>query len=69
MKADTKVLLVDLNNFARYPTLPIGYLAAILRAELIQVEVFAPLMVGIPGIVREARPRRMTLPLKNVLLS
>jgi len=61
MKADTKVLLVDLNNFARYPTLPIGYLAAILRAELIQVEVFAPLMVGIPGIVREARPRRMSL--------
>ena len=61
MKADTKVLLVDLNNFARYPTLPIGYLAAILRAALIEVDVFAPLMVGIPGIVREARPHRFSL--------
>jgi len=61
LKTDTKVLLVDLNNFARYPTLPIGYIAAILRSASIQTEVFAPLMVGIPGVVREARPHRFSL--------
>lgn len=61
IKTDTKVLLVDLNNFARYPTLPIGYLAAILRNASVEVDVFAPLMVGIPGLVREARPHFFSL--------
>lgn len=61
MKTHTKVLLVDLNNFARYPSMPIGYLAATLRAALVAVEVFAPLMVGVPGLVREARPHRFSL--------
>ena len=26
-----RVLIVDLNNFARYPTVAVGYLVAILR--------------------------------------
>lgn len=56
-----KVLLVDLNNFARYPTLPIGYLASVLRRAGHEVEVFAPLMVGIQGVTREPPPHRFSL--------
>jgi len=56
-----KVLLVDLNNFARYPTLPIGYLASVLRGAGARVDVFAPLMVGVKGVTREARPHRLSL--------
>lgn len=59
--ATHKVLLVDLNNFARYPTLSIGYLAAVLRKVSVQVSVFAPLMLGIHGTTREARPHRFSL--------
>ncbi len=55
------VLLVDLNNFARYPTLPIGYLAAVLRRANYAVTVFAPLMVGVQGVTREPRPHRFSL--------
>lgn len=55
------ILLVDLNNFARYPTLSIGYMAAILRREDLQVDVFSPLMVGVGGVVREKRPQRFSL--------
>lgn len=57
----TKVMLVDLNNFARYPSMPIGYIAAGLRQAGMTVCVFAPLMVGVQGIVREVRPRRWSL--------
>lgn len=56
-----KVLLVDLNNFARYPSISIGYLAATLRQAGLQVEVFAPLMVGVAGVTRERRPHRLSL--------
>ncbi|MBT9525743.1 MAG: B12-binding domain-containing radical SAM protein [Rhizobacter sp.] len=56
-----RVLLVDLNNFARYPTLSIGYMAAVLRATGTQVSVFSPLMVGVGGVTREARPHRLSL--------
>jgi anaerobic magnesium-protoporphyrin IX monomethyl ester cyclase len=55
------VLLVDLNNFARYPSLSIGYLAAVLRRGGCAVRVFAPLMVGVRGVVREARVGRFDL--------
>lgn len=57
----SSVLLVDLNNFARYPTLPIGYLASVLRRAHHPVQVFAPLMVGVQGVVREARPHGFSL--------
>lgn len=50
-----RVLLVDLNNFARYPTLAIGMLAAVLRRDGIEVGVLSPLAIGIPGVPREAR--------------
>lgn len=61
MPMATKVLLVDLNNFARYPTLPIGYMAAALRRAGTQVGVFSPLAVGVGGVTREARPHRFSL--------
>jgi len=61
MTAQRSVLLVDLNNFARYPTLPIGYLATILRSAGYQVRVFAPLMVGVQGVTREPAPGRFDL--------
>jgi hypothetical protein len=61
MHIKPKVLLVDLNNFARYPSLPIGYLASVLRRASNDVSVFAPLMVGVRGITREAPPHRFSL--------
>ena len=55
------VLVVDLNNFARYPTLAVGYLAAVLRRAGHPVSVFSPLMVGVAGVSREPRPGRGSL--------
>ena len=52
-----KVLLADLNNFARYPTVSIGYLAAILRRAGMDVSVFSPLSIGVTGVVRETPVR------------
>ena len=48
-----RVLLVDLNNFARYPSVAIGYLSAILKKGGYGVEVFAPLSTGLTGVARE----------------
>lgn len=61
MNIEPKILLVDLNNFARYPTLPIGYLAAVVRKASMQVAVFAPLMIGIRGTTREVSPNIFSL--------
>lgn len=57
MDQANRILLIDLNNFARYPTLAIGYLASILRRGRFEVEVFSPLSTGISGVVREPRPK------------
>lgn len=48
------VLICDLNNFALYPTIPVGYLASILRGSGFHVRVFSPLADGVGGITREA---------------
>ena len=61
MNRPHNVLLVDLNNFARYPTMPIGYFARILRKAGCEVRVFAPLMIGIHGVTREPRPNYLSL--------
>lgn len=61
MITQDRVLLVDLNNFARYPSLSIGYLVSVLRQAGVSVNVFAPLMVGVHGVTREARPHRFSL--------
>jgi radical SAM superfamily enzyme YgiQ (UPF0313 family) len=50
-----RVLLVDLNNFARYPSVAVGTLVAILRRAGVEVEVFSPLSIGVPGVAREPR--------------
>jgi anaerobic magnesium-protoporphyrin IX monomethyl ester cyclase len=50
-----RILLVDLNNFARYPSIAIGYLTAILRAGGYDVELLAPLATGVGGVTREPR--------------
>lgn len=49
-----KILLVDLNNFARYPSIAIGYIAAVLRDGGYEVDVLAPLAIGLTGVAREA---------------
>ncbi len=56
MTSSRNVLIVDLNNFARYPTMAVGYLTATLRKSGHRVSVFSPLMVGVRGVVREPRP-------------
>jgi radical SAM superfamily enzyme YgiQ (UPF0313 family) len=51
-----RVLILDLNNFARYPSIAIGYLTAILRSGRFDVDLLAPLAVGLKGVPREAPP-------------
>lgn len=50
-----RVLVVDLNNFARYPTLAIGYLVAPLRQSGCDIRVFSPLTFGAPAFEREKK--------------
>lgn len=50
-----KILIVDLNNYARYPTLAVGYLVAPLRAAGFEVELLSPLAHGMKGVMREHR--------------
>lgn len=52
-----RALLVDLNNFSRYPTLSIGYLTAILRNAGHDVEVLSPLFFGVHGFPRQVREK------------
>ena len=56
-----RVLIVDLNNFARYPTVAVGYLASVLRQAGITVSVFSPLSCGVTGVVREPPVRWWSL--------
>lgn len=51
-----RVLIVDLNNFALYPSIAIGYLTAVLKAGGFHVDLMAPLSVGVTGVLREPRP-------------
>ncbi len=55
--AGPRVLLVDLNNFSRFPTLPVGLITAVLRDAQHEVEVLSPLSVGAEGIPRETRAK------------
>jgi anaerobic magnesium-protoporphyrin IX monomethyl ester cyclase len=50
-----KVLVVDLNNFARYPTIAVGYISGSLRRAGEKVTVFSPFAHGVPGLVREPK--------------
>lgn len=53
--AGPKVLLVDLNRFASFPTLTIGLLTAALRQRGHRVNVLCPLAYDVPGTQREHR--------------
>ena len=55
------VLIADLNNFAMYPTLSVGYLAAICRQHSMNVSVFSPLFIGVRGIAREKPENSLSL--------
>ena len=50
-------LLVDLNNFARFPTLPVGLMVAVLRKAGIHTRVLSPLSVGMQGLPRGGRAK------------
>jgi len=52
-----RLLVIDLNNFAYYPTIAVGYLVAVLRRANYRVEVLSPLMLGVPSGVREKTER------------
>jgi Asp-tRNA(Asn)/Glu-tRNA(Gln) amidotransferase A subunit family amidase len=52
-KKPHNILIIDLNNFARYPTLAIGYLVAPLRTAGFKVKVLSPLAHGVPAVERE----------------
>lgn len=54
-----KVLIVDLNNFSRYPTMAIGYLTATLRKHGLEVDVLSPLNHGVKPFVREKRATQL----------
>lgn len=62
-------LLVDLNNFARYPTLAVGYLVAALRKAAIEVELLSPLASGLPATSRERRETARDQILRRVYFS
>lgn len=47
------VLICDLNNFSRYPTIAVGYLARSLRNAGYGVRVFSPFAIGLAGVLRE----------------
>lgn len=53
--ASTRVLAIDLNNFASFPTLAIGLLVAGLRRRGYSVSVLCPLDHGVPASERERR--------------
>ena len=53
--ARKRVLIVDLNNFASYPTMAIGLVVAGLRNAGHDVEVICPLAYGAPAAFREGR--------------
>ena len=48
-----RLLVVDLNNFARYPTIAVGYLVAVLRRGGFEVEVLSPLAYDVRSLPRE----------------
>ena len=50
-----QILIVDLNNFASFPTLAVGLLTAALRDRGHRVDVLCPLAYDVPAVQRERR--------------
>lgn len=63
------VLIVDLNNFASFPTLAVGLLVAALRDAGHQVELICPLAYTAPATVREQQENRLDDIMRRVNLS
>lgn len=59
--ARPRVLLVDLNNHARYPTIAVGLLTAVLRTTGHPTRLLSPLAVGVDGPARDQRARPWSL--------
>ena len=51
-------LVIDLNNFSRFPTLSVGYLSSVLKKGNITVDVLSPFSKGVKGYPRlvQAKP-------------
>ena len=47
------LLFIDLNNFAAYPTLAVGYLIRSLRLANYSVDLLSPLALGVPAFTRD----------------
>jgi len=58
-------LVVDLNNFSRYPTLSVGALVAVLRRRGDVVDVLSPLARGVQGYPRLTRARALLRAILN----
>jgi len=54
-------LIIDLNNFSRYPTLSVGYLTAILRNNNTSVDVLSPFSRGVKSYPRTIKARKHEL--------
>jgi len=54
-------LIIDLNNFSRYPTLSVGYLVATLRNHNVIVDVLSPFSRGIAAYPRLTKARKREL--------
>ena len=52
-----RALIVDLNNFSRYPTLPVRLIVAILRIAGVATDVLSPLARGVKGYPRLPREK------------
>lgn len=48
-----ELLFIDLNNFAAYPTLAVGYLIRSLRNADYKVRLLSPLALGVPAFTRD----------------
>src|SRR5690554_1396197 len=56
-----RALVIDLNNFSRYPTLSVGYLTSVLRKNDIEVDILSPFAKGVTGYPRLTQARRHEL--------
>ena len=52
-KLKNPLLFIDLNNFAAYPTLAVGYLIRSLRLADYKVDLLSPLALGVPAFARD----------------
>jgi len=56
-----RALVIDLNNFSRYPTLSVGHLTATLRSHDVKVDVLSPFSKGVTSYPRLIKARKREL--------